>query len=86
MVAVARVGDVAGGPIINGALTVLSGGIPVAQLGSVVGPHGKPPHTVATIVSSSKTVFAEGIPVARLGDVASCGDTIIATFPTVTAG
>ena len=73
---VARVGDIAGGPIINGAFTVTAGGLPVAQLGSIVAPHGLPPHTAGIIISSSLTVFAENKPIARLGDVASCGHPI----------
>lgn len=83
---VARIGDVAGGAIINGANTVLSGGIPVAVLGSVVSPHGKVPHSGATIITSSSSVFAEGIPIARLGDVASCGHTIANGDATVISG
>lgn len=83
---VARIGDVAGGAIINGANTVLAGGIPVAVLGSVVAPHGKAPHAGSTIISSSTSVLAEGIPIARLGDVASCGHTIAVGEATVISG
>lgn len=85
MPGVARQGDVVGGGIIaDGAITVTAGGLPVATLGSVVTPHGK--HSAATIANGSSTVFANGRPVARLGDVATCGDTIIASLPTITVG
>lgn len=83
---IARIGDIAGGPIINGAATVLANGLPVAQLGSAVAPHGKPPHTAPVIASSSATVFANGIPVARLGDVATCGHPIASAALNVIAG
>jgi len=83
---VARIGDIAGGAIITGANTVTANGIPVAQLGSVVSPHGKAPHSGNVIVNGSKSVTAEGIPIARFGDVASCGDTIADASPNVTAG
>ena len=83
---VARIGDVAGGAIINGANTVTANGIPVAQLGSVVTPHGKPPHSASVIAVGSSTVFAEGIPVARLGDAATCGDVIANASTNVTSG
>jgi uncharacterized Zn-binding protein involved in type VI secretion len=82
----ARVGDIAGGPIVNGAATVWANGIPVAQLGSIVAPHGKPPHAGSVIASASFTVFANGIPVARLGDVASCGHPIASAAFNVIAG
>lgn len=86
MTGVARVGDVAGGAIINGATTVTADGIPVAQLGSAVSPHGPPPHSGNVIVVGSGTVYAEGIPIARLGDAASCGDVIAVASTTVIAG
>jgi uncharacterized Zn-binding protein involved in type VI secretion len=86
MPAVARVGDIAGGAIVNGAINVLAGGLPVAQLGSVVSPHGKPPHSAGIIISSSVTVLAQGIPIARLGDVASCGHTIASGAINVISG
>lgn len=85
MPGVARLGDVVGGgTIANGVATVTAGGIPVATIGSVVTPHGK--HPTATIANGSPTVFAGGVAVARLGDVATCGDTIIASLPTIIVG
>ena len=83
---VARVGDVAGGAIINGATSVTANGIPLAQLGSIVSPHGKSPHSGNVITNGSNTVTAEGIPVARLGDIASCGHAISNASTDVTAG
>lgn len=86
MTNVARVGDIAGGAIINGATTVTANGLPVAQLGSAVTPHGPAPHSGNVIVVGSNTVLAEGIPIARLGDAASCGDVIANASPNVIAG
>ena len=83
---VARIGDVAGGTIINGATTVTANGIPLAQLGSAVAPHGKSPHSGNVITNGSNSVTAEGIPVARLGDIASCGHAIANASTDVTAG
>lgn len=82
---VARIGDIAGGAIINGATTVTANGVPLAQLGSTVAGHGVGPHAGSVIVNGANTVTAEGIPVARLGDVASCGDVIANASPDVTA-
>jgi uncharacterized Zn-binding protein involved in type VI secretion len=86
MTNIARVGDIAGGPIINGATTVTANGIPVAQLGSVVSPHGKAPHSNSVIIAGSATVLAEGIPIARLGDAATCGHVIANASPNIIAG
>lgn len=86
MTNIARMGDIAGGVIVNGATTVTANGVPVAQLGSVVAGHGIGPHAGAVIVVGSATVYAEGIPVARLGDAASCGDVISNASPNVTSG
>ena len=83
---VARMGDIAGGVIANGATTVTANGIPVAQLGSAVAGHGIGPHAGSVIIVGSATVYAEGIPVARLGDAASCGDVIANASPNVTSG
>jgi uncharacterized Zn-binding protein involved in type VI secretion len=86
MTGVARIGDIAGGAIINGANTVTADGLPVAQLGSGVAGHGPAPHSGNVIIVGSNTVTAEGIPVARLGDAASCGDVIASASTTVIAG
>jgi uncharacterized Zn-binding protein involved in type VI secretion len=66
---VARVGDIAGGTIVNGANTVLAGGLPVATLGSVVSDG-------SVIVDGSNNVLAEGKPLASLGSVTSKGNTV----------
>lgn len=86
MLGVARIGDIAGGAIINGANTVLTNGIPTAQLGSAVTGHGKPPHASSVIIGSSSSVFVEGIPIARFGDAATCGHVITNASPNVNAG
>jgi uncharacterized Zn-binding protein involved in type VI secretion len=66
---VARIGDIAGGAIVNGANTVLAGGVPVATLGSVVS-NG------AVIIDGSMDVLAEGKPLASLGSVTSKGNAV----------
>lgn len=86
MTFVARMGDVAGGVIVNGATTVTANGLPIAQLGSVVAGHGIGPHAGSVIAVGSATVYAEGIPIARLGDAAACGDVIANASPNVTSG
>ncbi len=84
---IARVGDiVGGGAIIDGALTVTAGGMPVATQGSIVAPHGIGPHAAPVLISGSLTVLAMGRPIARLGDIASCGDAIAVGLPTVQVG
>lgn len=86
MPGVARIGDVAGGPILTGRANVLANGIPVAGIGDAISPHGRPPHTASVIVSGSPLVLAGGIPVARIGDAASCGHVIASGSPNVMVG
>ena len=76
---VARVGDIAGAAIVNGANSVTANGIPVATLGSVVA-NG------STIANGSSTVFVEGKPLARFGDVTTKGNTIANGSLDVVAG
>lgn len=83
---VARLGDVAGGVIASGLLTVTVGGQPIARLGDAVAPHGSGPHGGSVIASGSGTVMAGGQPVARMGDIASCGHPIASGKLNVIAG
>ncbi len=83
---VARLGDVAGGVIASGLLTVTVGGQPIARLGDVVSPHGTGIHGGTVIATGSLTVTAGGQPVARIGDVASCGHPISSGKVNVIAG
>lgn len=80
MPGVARLGDMAGGPIISGADNVFVNSRPVARLSDGVAPHPptKPPvHTASPrIVSGSSTVFVNGRPIVRLGDGVSCGHSV----------
>jgi len=81
----ARIGidTVFGGILINGSPTVLVNSLPVAVLGSFVGPHspcgddGQEQHCSSNIITASSTVFAGGIPIARMGDFSSCGHFIV---------
>lgn len=56
--------------------TVFAGGLPIATIGSVVTPHGLPPHAGSVLLQGSVTVFAGGLPVVRAGDSASCGHVV----------
>ena len=62
---VARYGDVCGGPIFAGASTVLTNGLPTAQIYNSVAGHGDCPHCAPVTVGASGTVFEEGQPVHR---------------------
>lgn len=83
---VARLGDVAGGVIASGLLTVTVGGQPIARLGDAVTPHGTGIHGGSVLATGSATVFAGGQPVSRIGDIASCGHPIASGNVTVIAG
>lgn len=83
---VARIGDIAGGPIASGNVRVHVGDIPIACIGDVVSPHGGGAHGGAVIASGSATVMAGDKPVARIGDVASCGHPIASGQLNVIAG
>lgn len=85
MLFVARVGDLAPAPILFPAhLTVIVNGQFAAQPGSIVTPHGKPPHSfsfITPIVPS--TVLVNTLFIRKVGDFASCGHPIITGAPTV---
>lgn len=83
---VARLGDVAGGVISSGLLTVKVGDQPIARLGDAISPHGTGIHGGTVIASGSGTVMAGDQRVARIGDVASCGHPISSGKLTVIAG
>lgn len=86
MPAIARIGDVAGGPIASGRQTVRAGGVPVACIGDAVSPHGEGVHSGATIATGNSRVLAYGIPVSRIGDTASCGHVIASGQANVQVG
>ena len=87
MPGVGKVGfSIAGKGIIlgPGSFTVKAEGQPVSVVGDIVAPHGKPPHTAATIVTGSPTVKAEGRPITVQGlSIASCAHPVIFGAPTV---
>lgn len=75
-------------PALQGAPTVMCGGIPWVVVGNMYAPHScgpSPPH-VGALVKGSMTVSSNGICVARIGDPVSCGAVSMQPFPTVTAG
>ncbi len=72
-----------GGPILPpGAITVLVGMMPLAQVGSMCVCVGPPD----SIVLGSFTVLAGGMPAARMGDMTAHGGTIVLGLPTVMIG
>lgn len=71
-----------GGPVIQGATTVLIGGMPAAVAGSNCICSGPPD----SIVSGSGSVLIAGKPAARMGDSTAHGGTIVAGTPTVLIG
>ena len=72
-----------GGPILPpGMPTVLIGGLPAANVGSMATCTGPPD----TIVKGSATVLIGGKPAARMGDSTAHGGTIVAGLPTVLIG
>lgn len=72
----ARLGDLAGGPILEGSSNVFINGIAAARQGDAITPHDSSPTHIATIASGSSTVKINGKQAARLGDPATCGHTI----------
>jgi len=71
-----------GGPIVQGAPTVLIGFMPAARVGDMAVCVG-PPDTIAV---GSMTVMICGQPAARLGDLTVHGGTIVVGCPTVMIG
>lgn len=84
---ICRIGDIndGRGAIISGASTVFANGILLGQLGSPLTPHGKGPHSRATVTNGSPTVFADGLPVARVSSGNSCGHSMAQGSPDVFA-
>jgi uncharacterized Zn-binding protein involved in type VI secretion len=71
-----------GGPIIQGAPTVMTGFMPQARVGDMCICVG-PPDVIA---KGSTTVMVCYMPAARLGDLTVHGGTIVAGCPTVMIG
>jgi uncharacterized Zn-binding protein involved in type VI secretion len=71
-----------GGPIIKGAPTVLTGGLPQARVSDMCVCVGPPD----TIVKGSATVLVSNLPAARIGDNTAHGGVIVAGCPTVVIG
>jgi len=71
-----------GGPVIQGAPTVLIGGIPAARVGDMATCSGPPD----TIVKGSATVLIGCMPAARMGDLTAHGGSIVMGDPTVLIG
>jgi uncharacterized Zn-binding protein involved in type VI secretion len=72
-----------GGPIVGpGAPTVLIGGLPAANVGSMCVCVGPPD----VIVKGSMTVMIGGTPAARMGDMTAHGGVLVGCCPTVIIG
>ena len=78
---VGRVGlDIAGGPLLTPLVpTVTVNGAPIAVVGTPITPHGKFPHTGATMAQGSPNVYAGGKPVCGSTDLATCGHPLVST-------
>lgn len=78
---VGRVGvDVAGGLLMTPLVpTVTVQGMPIAVVGTPITPHGKFPHSGATMAQGSPNVFAGGKPVCGTMDIATCGHPLISS-------
>lgn len=84
---ICRIGDTnqAKGAIVNGASTVFANGVLLGLQGSTLSPHGKGPHSRASVSNGSPTVFADGKPVARVTSGNSCGHSMSQGSPDVFA-
>lgn len=71
-----------GGPIVKGAATVLTGGMPAARVGDTAICCCAPD----SIAMGSPTVLIENMMAARLGDPTVHGGVIVVGFPTVLIG
>jgi len=71
-----------GGPIVMGAFTVVTGGLPQARVGDPLVCVG-PPDVIAL---GSFTVLVSGQPAVRLGDMTAHGGVIVLGLPTVLIG
>ncbi len=72
-----------GGPIMPpGAVTVLIGGLPAANMGTMAVCVGPPD----TIIKGSATVLIGGKPAVRMGDTTAHGGSVVVGFPTVMIG
>ena len=72
-----------GGPILPpGAPTVMIGGVPAANVGTMCTCTGPPD----SIVKGSMTVMIGGTPAARMGDLTAHGGNIVVGLPTVMIG
>jgi uncharacterized Zn-binding protein involved in type VI secretion len=84
-----RIGDLntGGGAVLFAkAVTVVSGGAPVATTGDFVSGHGDPPHSSPVTGPGSPTVLAQGVPINRQGDFDTCGHSRATGNPTVLIG
>lgn len=72
-----------GGPIVGpGAVTVLIGGLPAANVGSMAVCVGPPD----VVIMGCPTVLVGGTPAARMGDNCAHGGVIVLGMPTVLIG
>jgi len=71
-----------GGPVITGAPTVLTGGLPQARISDQCICVGPPD----LIVSGSTSVLVCQLPAARIGDMCAHGGVLITGYPTVLIG
>lgn len=78
MLPVARIGDIAGGPILFPCHpTIIVNMLPTAMPGSLVAGHGLPPHSAPVITPIvPTTVLLNNLFIRKIGDLSSCGHPI----------
>jgi len=74
---VGRVGDYAGGAILDGANSVTVNDLPVARIGSNIADHGIFSHDAANMAMGTPDVTAEDLPICVTGHTATCGHQLI---------
>ena len=86
MMSVGRVGDYAGGFIIDGSFSVFVNDLPVAVVGSYITPHASDPvHKDEFMITGFPAVLVEDSFICRTSDVASCGH-VLMSYSNVEAG
>ena len=77
MPSVGKIGDYAGGPILDGANSVTVNDLPTARIGSNIADHGRNEHNAARMAMGIPDVTAEDLPICVTGHTATCGHPLI---------
>lgn len=77
MPSVGKIGDYAGGLILDGANSVTVNDLPTARIGSNITDHGMNEHSAAKMAMGTPDITAEDLPICMTGHVATCGHPLI---------